>query len=98
MSEDKINRKNVTVYYGELDTTFDRKAMSIQVTAELKPINKSTTYFGLYIVSEKCLMEKFARNHYHNYQPTEGFGHYEFDMSAKLDPSWDVILMDEVLS
>ena len=63
MSEDKINRKNVTVYYGELDTTFDGKAMSIQVTAELKPIDKSTTYFGLYIVSEKCLMEKFARIH-----------------------------------
>ena len=97
-SEDKINCKNMTAYYGKLDTAFDRNAMSIQIATKLKPIDISTTHFGLYFVTHKCLMEKFARNYCRNYQPTEGFGHYEFDMSMdKLDPSWDVILMDEVL-
>ena len=83
---------------GKLDMEFDREKMSMEAVNELKQIDKSTTYFGLHIVTENCLMERFAKSYHHSYQPTDGFGYYELAKSVDmLDPPWEVILMDEVL-
>ena len=98
-SDDEFrNYVKLSCTLGELCTNFNQKAMSAQLAShELKPIDKSTTYFGLHIVTKISLMENFARKYYHGYQPTEGFGYYELStMEYELDPSWNVILMDEV--
>ena len=79
------------------DAVFDREKLSRDVSSELKTIDKSTSFFGLHIVTEECLMENFARKYYKGYQPTKGFGYYELaNPDDKLDPSWNVILTDEV--
>ena len=93
-SENMTDCKNIC---GKLDIAFDRVVMSQEVIQKMKKIDKSTTYFGLHIVTEKCLMENFARKYYHGYQPTKGYGYYELtNPDEELDPSWDVILTDEV--
>lgn len=65
-----------------------------------QPIDKSTTFFKLYDVKDECSMFDFAVQHYPNYQPIDGYGYYEFNLTDltdealdNLDPSLSVILM-----
>ena len=61
-------------------------------------IDETTTYYRVHQVEVKCSMCEFARKHYQNYQPEDGFGYFK-KPETKLEliaPHKKIILMDQV--